>query len=150
MNLIAPVSYKWKEFLFHRECSFNVTSILTSGLIAGGRESKAGRQTIFGYNPHEEESGNDPSKPRKVHYHSKWKNTQDAVYWVDLARAQDKGPRFWQTRSNAVICIQFCAGRLHLQSNFSNRETNFIRETLVALSRTDASDNAQLLGLRLQ
>ena len=40
-------------------------------------------------------------KQRKVHYHSKWKTTQDAVYWVNLGRAQDKG--FWKTRSNAVI-----------------------------------------------
>ena len=83
--------------------------MLTSGLIAG-RESKEGRQTIFftppnpfGYNPAEEEPSDDLSKPRKIHNHSKWINTQDAVYWVNLARAQNKGLRFWQTRSNAVI-----------------------------------------------
>ena len=116
-NLIAPelmgrvaIPYKWKEFLFHRGCSFNVTSILTSGLITGGRESKEGRQIIFftplnlfGDNPNEEGPSEDLSKPRKVHYHSKWKTAQDAVYWVNLARAQDKGLRLWQTRSNAVI-----------------------------------------------
>ena len=45
-NLIAPESvghvailYKWKEFLFHRGCSFNCTAIFQSGLIAGGRKS---------------------------------------------------------------------------------------------------------------
>ena len=93
----------------HRGCSFNVTSILTSGLI-GGRESKEGRQTIFftlfnpfGDNPHEEEPGDDLSKPRKVHYHSKWKNTQDAVYSVNLACGQGNGLRSWQTRSHAEI-----------------------------------------------
>ena len=42
-------------------------------------------------------------KPRKEHYRSKWKHSQDAVYWVNLARAQDKGLQFWQTRSNAII-----------------------------------------------
>ena len=36
------VPYNWKEFLFHRGCSFDVTSILKSGLVAGGRESKEG------------------------------------------------------------------------------------------------------------
>ena len=116
-NLTAPelmghvaIPYKWKEFLFHRGCSFDVTSILTSGLIAGGRESKEGRQTIFftplnpfGDNPDEEEPSEDLSKPRKVHYHSEWKSRQDAVYRINLARAQDKGLRLWQTRSNAVI-----------------------------------------------
>ena len=42
-NLTAPelmghvcIPYKWKEFLFHRACSYDVTSILKSGLIAGG------------------------------------------------------------------------------------------------------------------
>ena len=106
----VAIPYKWKEFLFHSGCSLDVTSILTSGLIAGGRESKEGRQTIFftppnsfGDNPDEEEPGDDVPKPRTVHFHSQWKNTQDAVYWINLARAQDKGLRFWQTRSHAVI-----------------------------------------------
>ena len=67
-NLIAPelmghvaIPYKWKEFLFHRGCSYDVSSILKSGLIAGGRESEEGGQTIFftplspfGDNPDEE------------------------------------------------------------------------------------------------
>ena len=57
-------------------------------------------------------------------------NTQDAVYWVNLTRAQDKGLR-------CRTCIQFCAGRLHLQSDFSKRGTNFIRETLYASSRAE-------------
>ena len=53
-NVIAPelmghvaIPTRWKEFLFHRGCSFDVTSILRSGLIAGGMESKEGRQTVF-------------------------------------------------------------------------------------------------------
>ena len=72
-NVIAPelirhvaVQFKWKEFLLHRGCSRDVTSILRSGLIAGGRESKEGRQTTFitplypfGDNPDEEEPSDD-------------------------------------------------------------------------------------------
>ena len=106
----VAIPYKLKEFLFHRGCSVHVTSILKSGLIAGRRESKEGRLTIFftplnpfGNNPDEEEPSDDLSKPRKVHCHSKGKNYQDAVHWINLARAQDKGLRFWQTRSHAVI-----------------------------------------------
>ena len=117
-NLIAPelmghvaIPDNWKEFLFHRGYSSDVTSILKSGLIAGGRERKEGRQTIFftqlnpfGDNPDEEEPSDDLSKPRKAHYYSEWTNSQDAVCWISLARAQDKGLRFfWQTRSHAVI-----------------------------------------------
>ena len=78
-NLIASelmghvaVPYKGKEFLIHRGCSYDVQPILRSGL-AGGRESKEGRHTIFftplnpfGDNPDEEERSDDLSKPRKV------------------------------------------------------------------------------------
>ena len=78
--------------------------------IAGGRASKEGRQTIFftlrnpvADNPDEEEPSDDISKPRQVHYHNKWRLRQDAVYSFNLARAQDKGLQFWQTRSHATI-----------------------------------------------
>ena len=116
-NLIVPelmghvaIPNTWKEFLLHRGCSRDVTSILKSGLIAVRRASKEGRQTIFftplnppGHNPDEEEPGDDLSKPRQIHYYSKWEPRQDAVFWINLARAQDKGLQFWQTRTDAVI-----------------------------------------------
>ena len=82
-----------KEFQFHRGCSYHVQSVLRSGLIAGGRESKEGRLTIFftplnpfWNNPDEEKPSDDLSKPRKVHYYSKWKTRQDAVHWIKLAQ----------------------------------------------------------------
>ena len=116
-NRIAPellgdvtIPYNWKECVFHRGCSFNINSILETGLIAGGRESKEGRQNIFltPLNPFrenldEEAPGDDLSIPRKVHYQSNWKHDQDAVCWVKLSRAQDQGLRFWQTTSHAMI-----------------------------------------------
>ena len=53
---------------------FVATSILQSGLIAGGRERREGRQTVFftplnpfGDHPNEEHPSDDFSKPRKVH-----------------------------------------------------------------------------------
>ena len=39
----------------------------------------------------------------QVQYHSMWKPRQDAVYWINLARAQEKGLQFWQTRSRATF-----------------------------------------------
>ena len=135
-------SHKWKEFLFHRGCSYKVTLILKSGLIAGGRESKEGRQTIFftplnrfGDNPDEEEPNGDLSTPRKVHYHSKWKPSQDAVYWINLARARQR-TTFLAKQIPCRNCFQPCAGRLHLSSDFRK---NFIRKTLDASSRTEDS-----------
>ena len=51
----------------------------------------------------EEEFNNDSTRPREVHCISKWKPHQDAVYRIHLARAQEKGLQFWQTRSLASI-----------------------------------------------
>ena len=48
----------------------------------------------------------DMSKPRKVHYKTEWKRTQDAVYCIHLAKAQDKGITFWQTESNVSIAYK--------------------------------------------
>ena len=110
-NLIAlelmghvAVPSKWKEFLCYRGCSSCVTSIFKSGLIAVGRESKEGRQTLFFtlLNPFwDSPFGGDLTE--KSTLSQQVKNTQNAVYWVNFARTQDKGVRFWQTRSDAVI-----------------------------------------------
>ena len=87
------------------DARLNATLILQSRLIAGGCESREGRQTVFFTpldpfrdSPDEEKPTDDLSIPRKVHHHSEWKTTQDAVYWVNLARAQDKELRFWHDK----------------------------------------------------
>ena len=42
--------------------------------------------------------------PRRAQYlHSAWKKHQDAVFWVDIDLAIQKGLTFYQTRSNAII-----------------------------------------------
>ena len=45
----------------------------------------------------------DVSKPRQVHPKIKWKVSQDAIYCINLRKAQDKGQKLWQTRSNAIL-----------------------------------------------
>ena len=42
----------------------------------------------------EEEFQGDLSKPRKVHNKTAWKRAQDAVYWIHLAKEQEKGKTF--------------------------------------------------------
>ena len=96
-------------------------SILNSGLIAEGRESKQGRQTIFftplnpfGPNPDEERNSAATSPSReKAQCESKWKTNQGAVYWINLARAQGKGLR---------------ASRLHLQGDLAKNENELYSE----------------------
>ena len=42
--------------------------------------------------------------PRRAQYlHNAWKRHQDAVFWVDIDLAIEKGLTFYQTRSNAII-----------------------------------------------
>ena len=109
----------------------------------GGRESKEGRQTLFftpltpnGDISDEEEPSNDLSKLRKVHYHSGWKHTQDAVFWINLARAQDS-LQFWQTRSHAVSVHRSVLAGCICKSDFLKEGRNFIWKTLDASSRTE-------------
>ena len=102
--------------LFHRDgriscctedCSSDVAPIHRARLIAGGKERKGDKQSssnpsnLFGNDP-EEEFNNDVSRPRKVFYHGILKPHQDAACWIHLARAQQKGLQFWQTRSHAI------------------------------------------------
>ena len=68
------------------------------------------RQTVF-FLPvdlmdknHKDPDVIDLSVPRRGEYlHIAWKRHQDAVYWVDINLAFEKGLKFYQTRSNASI-----------------------------------------------
>ena len=40
------IPHSWKQFVFHQGCSFNLTSILNAGLIAGGRQGRETRHTL--------------------------------------------------------------------------------------------------------
>ena len=50
----------------------------------------------------------------------KWKDNQNAVYWVRLSTAQDQGLEFWQTKSFAIMTYAAipgeCIGRVTSQN----------------------------------
>ena len=84
-------------------------SIINSGLILGGQNSSK-RQTVFFLlvdpinKSHKDPDDIDLNVPRHAQYlHNAWKRHQDAVYWVDINLAIQKGLTFYQTRSNAII-----------------------------------------------
>ena len=53
---------------------------------------------------HQDPAKIDLTVPRRAQYlHSAWKKHQDAVFWVDINLAIQKGLTFYQTRSNAII-----------------------------------------------
>ena len=95
--------------IYHVGCAFNLHSIINNGLILGCQNSSK-RQTEF-FLPidprdkgHQDPATIDFNKPRRAQYmHSAWKTHQDAVFWVDINIAIQKGLTFYQTRSNAII-----------------------------------------------
>ena len=104
--LIGPGIF---PYIHHVGCTFNLHSIINNGLVPGS-QNLSRRQTVF-FLPVDprDESHKDPeysdfSVPRLARYmHSAWKRHQDAVYWVDINLAIEKGLTFYQTRSNAII-----------------------------------------------
>ena len=106
-NVLIPNSFF--EYINHIGCAINLHSITNSGLIAGG-QILSKRQTVFftSVDPMNKEH-RDPNNialeaPRLAWYkQKKWKKHLNTVYWVDIKLAQQKGFKFHQTRSNAVI-----------------------------------------------
>ena len=55
-------------------------------------------------NDHKDPQELDLTKPRLASYKQKGcKRDQDTVYWVDIQLAQQKGFKFYQTRSNEIM-----------------------------------------------
>ena len=76
--------------------------------MAGAKIGKKGRQTVFftavkTMNEQRRDQPYDVKEPRVVPYRTRWKVYQNAVYWINLKSAQDRGLEFWQKNSNAII-----------------------------------------------
>ena len=61
------------------------------------------KHPMFENEPGEILTSDNFTKPRTEHYRSKWRPSQDSVYWINVARAQDEGSQFWQRRSNVIV-----------------------------------------------
>ena len=79
----VAIPYKWKEF---------VTSILRDSSLDDEKASKEDRPACTHLSTR---SGTIQTKKGLAMTHSKWKNAQDAVNWINLARVQDERLRFW-------------------------------------------------------
>ena len=97
-------------YIYHVGCAFNLSSIISNGLILGGLNLSR-RQSVF-FLPvdprdedHKEPENIDYSVPRHARYvQNTWKRHQDTVYWIDIDLGIIKeGLKFYQTRSNAII-----------------------------------------------
>ena len=105
-DVVIPVGFT--EYIYDMGSSQDSHSIIQSGLIAGRRDTQRGPQTVFfpAVDPTDEHLHRqvdcDVTKPISGPY-KKWKVHQNAVYWVQLSVAQQKGLIFYQTTSNAII-----------------------------------------------
>ena len=138
-NLVAPelmgqvaIPYKWREFMFHRGCSFSVTSIFTSGLIAGGRAGKEGKQTIFftppnpfGYNPDEKE----PIKTKKRTLSQLLEEYSGRRLLGQFSPSTGQRTTILADKVQCCYCIQFCVGRLHVPSDCSKKNEFYSRDS---------------------
>ena len=90
------------EYIYHVGSFTNLHSIVWTGLIAGGKDEKKGRQAVFltAVNPMESQDHRQTefnlTKPRIATYEQNWKVHQDTVYWVNVKVAQRKGLTFYQ------------------------------------------------------
>ena len=105
--LIAPGVF---PYIYHVGSNFNISSILSNGLIPGG-QNLSRRQSVF-FLPvdprdenHRDPENIDYSVPRRARYvQNTWKRHQDTVFWIDIDLGIIKeGLKFYQTRSNAII-----------------------------------------------
>ena len=106
-NVVIPSNFF--QHIYHVGCAFNLHSIINSGLIPGGQNS-SNRQTLFFLlvdrvdKSHKDPKVIDLNIPRHAQYlHNAWKRHEDAVYWVDINLAIEKGLTFYETRLNAII-----------------------------------------------
>ena len=105
--LIGPGVF---PYIYHVGSNFNISSILSNGLIPGG-QNLSRRQSVF-FLPvdprdenHRDPENIDYSVPRRARYvQNTWKRHQDTVFWIDINLGIIKeGLKFYQTRSNAII-----------------------------------------------
>ena len=88
------------QHIYHMGCAFNLHSTINNGLILQGQNSSK-RQTVFFLlvdpmdKNHKDPDTIDLNVPRRAQYlHNAWKRHQDAVYWVDVNLAVEKGFTF--------------------------------------------------------
>ena len=106
-NVLIPNNFF--EYIYHIGCAINLHSITIPGLIPRG-QNLSKRQTVLFLlvdpmdKEHKDLDTIDLEAPRLAQYMQKmWKKHPDTVYWVEIKLAQQKGFKFYQTRSTAII-----------------------------------------------
>ena len=137
-NVLIPDGFF--KYFYHIGCAFNLPSIINSGLIPGG-QNLSKRQTVL-FLPvdqmnmeHKDLETIDLEAPRLARYmHKAWKKHQNTVYWVDVNLALNKGLKFYQTRSNAIILFKYTPSLLYPEKCSDGNWRSHIRESICVTS----------------
>ena len=107
-NVLLPKGIT--EYIYHIGNVSEMNSIIRNGLIPGGKSLKRGRQAVFftAVNPMDDGKGTGDTprvltKPRIAPYKNSLKRLQNTVCWCNFKFAQERGLRFYQTRSHAIV-----------------------------------------------
>ena len=125
---------KWKKYIYHRGRSWNF--VHTGKMIPGGKEKDKCRQAVFltptnpfGDDLEEGKPHDDITVSQKAPHVTKWKNDQDAVFWVRLSKAQDQGLEFWKTKSVAIMTyVRYATWRLYWSCDISRWRPSYFRK----------------------
>ena len=151
MNYVL-IPYRWKRVIYHVGRARDQYTIAEAGLVAGGKERKEGRQTIF-FTPldsfnsdaDEAESITDFRKPRKVHCQIHWIPEQDAVYWIHLSTAQKCWTRILSDWFSRHFYIPVCAKRMR-RKGCQRKWKEIIVSKMAHTSRTTKSKTQTIMG----
>ena len=106
-NVLIPNNFF--EHIYHIGCAVNLHSITKSGVTPGGQILSKSQTVFFTSVDPLSKDRKDPDvidldAPRFAWEKQKvWMKHQNTVYWVDIELAQQKGYKFYQTRSNTII-----------------------------------------------
>ena len=108
MNVLLPMNST--KYVYHVGHGNDLRSIVRNGLILGRFSTKTGRYAVFFtvVDPMDDKRGFretfcDLSQARIATYRNTWRHLRNTVYWCNLLPAQERGLRFYQTRSDAVL-----------------------------------------------
>ena len=74
----VTIPYSWSEYTYHVRSSLDLHSIIQTGLVAGGKDMKDGRQAEFFTDVNlmielQNDEQYDVTKTRKVQHYTRWK-----------------------------------------------------------------------------
>ena len=138
----VAIPFNWAQFLISPRMLIKLEVHLGGEVITGGQESREGRRLCSSLHwiPGKRRLKNNSKVT--CHYKTEWKRAQDAVYWIHLAKAQEKGKNIWANKIACHHCLQESAAWLYREGDVSERWDDFPSATLH--TKASSKNNSQI------